>query len=167
MDEKEIEGLLNKKISINTKELDRRMNNSLYLSNREKIYLITDNKELNKIDKILNKKEEVKELKGSGVSPGFVKGRVSLILSSNDFNKFKNRNILVTGATRPEFVPLMKQAKAIITDEGGMLSHAAIVSRELKKPCIVGTLKATRVLKDGDLVEVDADKGIIKVIKRN
>jgi pyruvate,water dikinase len=61
----------------------------------------------------------------------------------------------------------MKKAKGIITDEGGMLSHAAIVSRELGLPCVVGTVKGTRVLKDGDLVEVDADKGIIKVLKNN
>ena len=58
----------------------------------------------------------------------------------------------------------MKKSAAVVTDEGGMLSHAAIVSRELKKPCVVGTLKATRVLKDGDIIEVDANKGIIKIL---
>jgi len=56
----------------------------------------------------------------------------------------------------------MKRAIAIVTDEGGLLSHAAIVSREIGKPCIVGTKIATKVLKDGDLVEIDADKGIIR-----
>ncbi len=60
----------------------------------------------------------------------------------------------------------MRKAKAIVTDEGGVTCHAAIVSRELKIPCIVGTKIATRVLKDGDLVEVDADKAVIKILKR-
>jgi pyruvate,water dikinase len=67
--------------------------------------------------------------------------------------------------TRPEYVPLMKKAAGIITDEGGITCHAAIVSRELKIPCVIGTKIATKVLKDGDMVEVDADKGIVKILK--
>ena len=67
--------------------------------------------------------------------------------------------------TRPEFLPLLRQAKAIITDEGGLTCHAAIISRELGIPCIIGTKMATRILKDGDLVEVDANKGIVRKIK--
>jgi pyruvate,water dikinase len=67
--------------------------------------------------------------------------------------------------TRPEFVPLMKKAIAIVTDEGGITCHAAIVSRELKKPCIIGTKVATQVLKDGDMVEVDANSGIVRILK--
>jgi len=86
-------------------------------------------------------------------------------LSENDFNKFKSGDILVTSMTRPEFVTLMKMAKAVITDEGGITCHAAIVSRELGLPCIIGTEMATRLLKDGDIVEVDADKGIVKLVK--
>ena len=68
--------------------------------------------------------------------------------------------------TRPEFVPLMKKALAVVTDEGGITCHAAIVSRELRIPCITGTKNATRILKDGDLIEVDADNGVVKIIKR-
>jgi pyruvate,water dikinase len=60
----------------------------------------------------------------------------------------------------------MKKATAFVTDAGGILSHAAIVAREMKKPCIIGTGVATKVLKDGDLVEVDANKGVVKIIKR-
>ena len=66
--------------------------------------------------------------------------------------------------TRPEFLPLMKKAAAFITDEGGIASHAAIVARELRLPCIVGTKIATKTFKDGDIIEVDANKGIIKKI---
>lgn len=67
--------------------------------------------------------------------------------------------------TRPEFVPLMKMVSGIITDEGGVTCHAAIVSRELRIPCVIGTKIATQFLKDGDLVEVDADHGKIRVLE--
>ena len=70
-------------------------------------------------------------------------------------------DILVTSMTRPEFVPIMKMAAGIVTDEGGLTCHAAIVSRELGIPCIVGTQIATRSLKDGDRVEVNANHGLI------
>ena len=166
LNEREIPKLLNKGLVISKAELNNRINNSVYFCDKGKIYLETDKDKIAEIDKVLNKKEETKELKGSGVSPGLVKGKVSLILSNNDFSRFKQGEILVTSATRPDFVPLMKKARGIITDEGGMLSHAAILSRELKKPCVVGTAKATRVLKNGDLVEVDAEKGIVKIIKK-
>ncbi len=70
--------------------------------------------------------------------------------------------ILVCSMTTPDYLPAMKRAIAIVTDEGGLLSHASIISRELGKVCIVGTKIATKVLKDGDLIEVDADKGIVR-----
>jgi pyruvate,water dikinase len=66
--------------------------------------------------------------------------------------------------TVPDLVSAMKRAAAIVTDEGGVTCHAAIISRELKKPCIIGTKVATKVFKDGDLVEVDANKGIVRII---
>jgi len=67
--------------------------------------------------------------------------------------------------TVPDFLPAMKKAKAIVTDEGGLTCHAAIVSRELSIPCIIGTRIATKVLKDGDLVEVDSNEGKIRILK--
>jgi phosphohistidine swiveling domain-containing protein len=80
----------------------------------------------------------------------------------------KNQNIsedeiLVASMTRPEFLPLMKKAKAFITNEGGITCHAAIVSREMNKPCIIGTKNATQIIKDGDLIEVDADVVVLGV----
>ncbi len=102
------------------------------------------------------------ELKGVGVCKGFVQGRVKLVLYKDQIQNFKPGQILVSEMTGIDFVPAMKKALAIITDEGGMTSHAAIVSRELRKPCIVGTKIATKVFKDGDLVEVDANKGIVR-----
>jgi phosphohistidine swiveling domain-containing protein len=164
--EDEIPRLLNKKSPLNVKDLDKRINNSACVCKDDELTFIIDGKMLRKIDEALVKKDkEIKELKGLAVSAGFIRGKVSIILSNNDFSRFKEGEILVASATRPDFVPLMKKAKGIITDEGGMLSHAAIVSRELGKPCVVGTVKGTRVLKNGDLVEVDANKGIIKIIK--
>lgn len=66
--------------------------------------------------------------------------------------------------TSPDFVPLMKKAKAIVTDEGGLSCHAAIVSREMGLPCVIGTKNATKVFKDGDMIEVDANKGFVRKI---
>ena len=80
-------------------------------------------------------------------------------------HKISVGDILVSPMTRPDFVPAMKKAVAFITDEGGITCHAAIVAREMKKPCIIGTKIATQLLKDGMEVEVDANKGIVKIIK--
>jgi len=113
------------------------------------------------------KTEKITQIKGSIGSPGVVRGIVKKVININDDLNFKKGNILVAGMTRPEFVPLMKKAAAIITNEGGITCHAAIVSRELGIPCVIGTKIATKVLKDGDLVEVDADKGIVKIKKSN
>ncbi len=110
-------------------------------------------------------KKEVKEFKGTIACKGIIQGRVKVVIKSHQFGKFHKGEILVTTSTRPEYVPLMNISSAIITDEGGLTSHAAIISRELKKPCIVGTRIATHTLKDGDLIEVDANKGIVRKIK--
>ena len=74
------------------------------------------------------------------------------------------RLIIVTPMTTPFFMPALQQAAAVVTDEGGTLSHAAIIAREMRKPCVIGTKIATKVFKDGDLVEVDAEKGTMKKV---
>lgn len=104
-------------------------------------------------------------LKGTVAYPGKVKGicRVVFDYRNADINEGE---ILVTGMTDPNFVPLMRKVSAIVTDGGGLLSHAAIVARELKKPCIVGTKVATQVLHDGDEVELDADTGVVRVLRQ-
>lgn len=78
----------------------------------------------------------------------------------------KKGDVLVTGSTGPEMILACKKTGAIVAEEGGICSHAAIVSRELNIPCIIGTKIATQVLKDGDLVEVDANNGMVKILKR-
>ena len=87
-------------------------------------------------------------LKGIGASPGRAIGKVKIVLKPSDNHKVRKDDILVTVMTNPLFVPAMQKAKAIVTDVGGLLSHAAIVSRELGIPCIVGTKKATKILKE-------------------
>ena len=109
---------------------------------------------------------EEKSVKGQIACAGFVTGEVRIIRGVLEFKKMKDKAILVTSMTTPDFVPLIQRASAIVTDEGGITCHAAIVSRELKKPCVIGTKIATQVLKDGDLVEVDAYKGIVKKIAK-
>ncbi len=113
---------------------------------------------------LLEEEEEnnVTQIKGKIACKGYVQGEVQVIRGVKEFYKMKNNAILVTSMTTPDFVPLMERSGAIITDEGGITCHAAIVARELKIPCIIGTKNATRVLKDGDLVEVDAEKGTVK-----
>ncbi|MFA6098886.1 MAG: PEP-utilizing enzyme [Patescibacteria group bacterium] len=91
-------------------------------------------------------------------------GVVQVVMDVNK-QKFSSGNILVTTMTRPDFIPYLRRAKAVITDEGGLTCHAAIISRELKKPCIIGCKVATRVLKTGDRVEMDMEQGIVRKLK--
>jgi len=100
-------------------------------------------------------------LQGLPASPGIATGAVKIILDLSHLNKIQKGDILVTKMTTPDFVPAMKRATAIITDEGGMTAHAAIVSRELGIPCIVGSRKATSILSDGQVITVDAKRGVV------
>ncbi|MFZ2189608.1 MAG: PEP-utilizing enzyme [Candidatus Magasanikiibacteriota bacterium] len=106
----------------------------------------------------------IKEFKGTCAFPGFVNGVVRRIDDESEMDKFNDGEILVSTSTTPKLVPIMKKAGAIVTDSGGITSHATIVARELKVPCVIGTKIATRVLQDGDRVEVDATNGIIRKI---
>jgi len=106
----------------------------------------------------------LKEIKGTVSFAGKVRGIVRVINTQQDMHKMKDGDILVSVATTPSVVPTMRMAAAIVTDEGGLTCHAAIISRELGITCIVGTKIATKVLKDGDTVEVDAEKGIVRIL---
>jgi len=95
-----------------------------------------------------------------------IKGRVKICLPEEKITSSLQDRVLVTSQTTPDFIKYLKGVKAIITDEGGVTCHAAITARELKIPCIIGTKVATKALKDGQFVEVDANKGVIKIIKK-
>lgn len=129
---------------------------SLYLNKKDYPVVKDDTK-----TKVIS---DSKVLKGNIAYKGKVKGKVKLVFGAEDIKKIEKGDILVAKMTRPEMIVGLEEAAAFITDEGGMLSHAAIVAREMRKPCIVGTKVGTKVLKDGDYVEVDANKGIIKII---
>lgn len=100
-------------------------------------------------------------LKGLGASPGLAVGEVRIVQSEKDISKVREGDILVAVMTTPDMVPAMKRASAIVTDEGGMTCHAAIVSRELGVPAVVGTKSATKILKDGMVITVDGERGIV------
>ena len=120
--------------------------------------------ELNNLKDTISK-TDLNFIKGEIAYKGKVSGKVAVAIKNKDFSKIKENDILVTSMTRPEVLPYLKKVKAIITDEGGVTCHAAIISRELKKPCIIGTKTATHILNDGDLVEVDANNGKVIILR--
>ncbi|HHT19036.1 MAG TPA: phosphoenolpyruvate synthase [Methanobacterium sp.] len=111
--------------------------------------------------KALNEGERTVITKGLGASPGMASGTVKIINSTDELDKVQQGDILVTVMTTPDMVPAMKRANGIITDEGGVTCHAAIVSRELGIPCVVGTGDATSILPENSQVTLDGNKGIV------
>ena len=107
---------------------------------------------------------EITELKGQGTFPGRYTGKVKLIKNKQDIENLQGGEVLVLRMTTTDLItPNLQKAGAIITDEGGITCHAAILSREFKIPCVIGTQVATKILKDHDIVELDAEKGTITV----
>lgn len=162
----EIEKLLNKKIKINNTIVQERKNGYGMLLHNNKINFITGNLLKNKKYASAEIKKHSKEIKGMIACKGIVSGTVKIILKSSEQSKIDNGDILVAPMTTPDFMPSMRKAAAFVTDEGGITCHAAIVAREMNKPCIIGTKIATQVLKDKDYVEVNANQGTVKVIKK-
>jgi phosphoenolpyruvate synthase/pyruvate phosphate dikinase len=164
------EALLKNKKAYYQKIVLERLKKCCYVAKNGKIEVF-QGKECNKIIKkydFSNKIEDIdsKEIKGMVAFKGETRGIVKIVLTSKDVKKVNKGDILVSSATNPDLILAMKKAGAIVTDTGGIISHAAIVSRELKKPCIIGTKNATHILKDGDKVFVDANKGIVKILKK-
>lgn len=100
-------------------------------------------------------------LKGTSASSGIANGKVKIILSPKECKKMKKGDILITEMTDPLYMPAIRKAKAIVTDIGGLLCHAAITAREMKIPCIVNTKRATNILKNNQKIIVNATKGEI------
>jgi pyruvate,water dikinase len=135
------------------------------MDGKEEFY--SGEKALKKVVKDLKSpKDIVENLSGVAASVGKAVGKAKVCMGVSDAKrKMEEGDILITGMTTPDFVPYMKIAAAIVANEGGATSHAAIISRELGIPCIVGTKIATKVIKDDDLVEVDADNNIVRVLE--
>ena len=104
-----------------------------------------------------------KVLEGMGVSAGSVRGKAIVLMNSEDLPKVKKGDILVTSSTSPDLVPALGKVAGVITDEGGMTCHAAIVTRELGIPCITGTQNATSVIREGDWLLLDADNNRVVI----
>ncbi len=106
------------------------------------------------------------EIRGVAASSGKAKGTVAIVRGISDLAKVRKGDVMVAITTHPDYVPAMQKASAIVTEEGGITSHAAIVARELGLPCIVGAKHATKSLRNGDIVEIDADAGLVRKIKK-
>ena len=147
--------------------LKKRLNNFIFIP--EKYSKITD---LNSFAKKINVEIAVFEkttnglVKGTATYPGIIIGKVRIIKRKDEIDQMKKGEVLISPMTTPDVFIAINKACAIVTDEGGQLCHAAIISRELKIPCIVGTKNASEAFINGDLIEVNANKGIVKLIKR-
>lgn len=116
------------------------------------------------VARILAHASAVTQLRGTATQTGRVRGRVIVLRGVADMRLVRRGDVLIASMTRPEFTPVLRQAGAIVTDEGGITSHAAIISREFGIPCIIGTKIATHIFHNGDRVEVDAERGIVRKV---
>ncbi len=161
----EVVAFLDEKIKISKKLIsDRKKGFVLYLDKNKKLVCVSGRDVTIALRKfnLLFTEEKEKELRGSAASRGTATGKVIIVRGVKDLHKVQKGDVLVAVTTHPDYVSIMRKSVAIVTDEGGITSHAAIVSREFGIPCIVGTRHATSVLKDGDLVEVNAIEGWVK-----
>ncbi|MBS4035806.1 MAG: hypothetical protein KGZ85_15185 [Ignavibacterium sp.] len=150
------------------KEMQQRFKNYAMVVKNAVTKLVVNPKEIKKLEnKYFVKVDEVKEIQGRmACLGGVIRGRAKICLDKDKIGKVKKGDILVAQFTTPDFVPAMERAAAIIADQGGLSSHAAIVSRELGVPCVIATENGTRIIKDNDLLEIDARIGLIKILKR-
>ena len=168
---KEIFNTLKNGKSVNLKELEKRKKGftMMMLAGQQYVAFGEEGHELSLlIDEELNKIDNsIMDLRGQIACKGKALGKVRVALQPSEAHKLEEGEILVCPMTNPDYVPAMRRSAAIITDEGGLLSHAAIMSSEFNKPCIIGTKIATKLLKTGYFVEVDANTGIVKILKKH
>jgi phosphohistidine swiveling domain-containing protein len=149
------------------KILDERWKGVLIVADKDGNHVITG-KVLEEIEKGMSAQHEngADAIHGMTASSGTAVGYAVVVKTQEALQKVKEGDILIAPMTRPEFVPAMKKAAAIVTDEGGITCHAAIVSRELGIPCVIGTKTATKVIQTGDLVEVKGNHGLVSILER-
>lgn len=176
---KEIVSLMEIGVAVDQKIIDERKKSFVVYSENEQVIPITGEQKKIILERFKQPYfSEITEIKGVVANKGKViaKARVVLAEYEKEYESFVKKlhsmemndgEILVTETTSPDFVPLMKKAGGIIANQGGLNSHAAIVSRELGVPCLVGTYYATDVLATGDLIELDADSGLVKIIQKS
>ena len=164
----EMYGALKGKLLPSKAEMKQRFHNYAMVVRNAKTTLITATKKI----KSLEKKyyvvvEKTREIRGRmACLGGIITGRAKVCLDKSEISKVKRGDILVAQFTTPDFVPAMEKAAAIVADQGGLSSHAAIVSRELGVPCVIATENGTRIIKDNDLLRIDAKHGIVKILRK-
>ncbi len=162
----ELEEIIAAKSTISKEELEKRMR-WCAITRDAHAYSVTYVYERESLPELSSSdiQRDVTELRGRTAFAGVVKGRVRIVNTIDDMKAFDSGDVLVSIQSSPALMPAIIKCSAIITDEGGIMCHASVISRELKKPCIIGTKIATKILKDGDMVEVDAEKGTVRLIK--
>ncbi|MBI2551913.1 hypothetical protein HYW17_01265 [Candidatus Uhrbacteria bacterium] len=151
-----------------TSDLRKREQGCFFMATRGAYSILTGD-DVQKVRRIMfpdKTNDQVRDIRGLAASVGRVIGRAKIVGSAREVGKVEKGDILVAVMTRPDYIAGIKKAAALVTNEGGITCHAAIVSRELGIPCIIGTKIATEVLKDGDLVEVNANHEVVTVLKR-
>ena len=163
----EVKNLLLREQFVLEKIIKKRKQGMLWYFNSGKLYKYEGLRAKAVAEKLVwsHHKNQSAEIKGLVASKGKCKGRAFVTKDAKEANaKIVEGEILVTTMTLSDALPAMKRAGAIVTDDGGATCHAAIVSRELGKPCIVGTKFATSIIKNGDLIEVDAEYGVVRIL---
>lgn len=165
----ELESLVRNGTKLSAADLAVRKKYRVMIQINDKISFFYGKKDYDFVAKLLNlgESESVDMFKGNPASLGRVQGIVKIVRGVKDIDKVQKGDILVANTTHPDLMLAIRRCVAIVTDHGGATSHAAIISRELKIPCIVGTEKATKFLHDGDTIDVDADNGIVKILEHS
>ena len=166
----EICDMLRGKTQYDPREMEKRNQAAIQYWDGNKVSLLSGNE----AEVFFNEKSIKKEIidfssdtyKGTCACSGYAKGVVKIVNKPEEMGKMNRGDIMVSHTTFPSLVPAMKKAAAIVTEDGGITCHAAIVARELKTPCVTGIKVITQVVKDGDEIEVDADKGVVKILKK-
>ncbi|MFA5051978.1 MAG: PEP-utilizing enzyme [Patescibacteria group bacterium] len=164
----EVDSLFTKKPFVTSREARARWRKCLWLQMGQEKYEVITSDARGTYKKIFEKKslQAVNDFRGLSANRGVARGPAKIVKSATETKKVKSGDVLVAVMTRPDYIMGMKKAAAIVTNEGGVTCHAAIVARELNIPCVIGTKIATDVLHDGDIVEVNGNHGVVTVIER-
>lgn len=156
-------GAINKKAFINSY-----LRHTVFVSLTGKIRECYMGVQADKYEKLylVHNKNTSGEFKGRSACKGVARGTARVVCSPNDFHKIKRGDIIIVMNTSPDYVPILSRVGAIVAEEGGITAHVSVISREMKVPCVVGVPHVTKEIKDGDYLEVNADKGEVKVLKQ-
>ncbi len=148
---------------VSVSEIEKRKKRCVFYDDNNKLVFNYNGDFLKRI-MVVKEKMARDVIHGTSAFRGTVSGKVCVINKPYEMKKFRNGDIVVSVNTTPALMPVLMKARGIVTDEGGLTCHAAIISRELKIPCVVGTKNATKHFKDGDMIKVDANAGVVRKI---